>query len=317
MSGCRVSRLCATALEPCSNAREPRTVKHGSKPVAHILLDLRPRGSYCVPSDGRFRAVRLERSTSVQQAIDKANVLIEALPYIQDYYGKIVVVKLGGSVMDDPTAERDLLRDVVFMNYVGMQPIIVHGGGKEINKAMDEAGLEPVFVQGLRYTDDRTLAIAERILCGRINRRIVETLESFGVASSRLEQPVHLRAFRRCLFLTGDENRRIDVGYVGKVEEVNARVLRLLCAADTIPVIAPIALDRLGGKLNVNADTAAGHVAATVCAEKLVMVSDTHGVRENKDDPDFFRPSLNRQEIADFMARGVIDKGMKPKWRPA
>jgi len=112
----------------------------------------------------------------VQEAINKAKVLIEALPYIQDYYEKIVVVKLGGSVMDDAEAERQLLRDIAFMNFVGMQPIIVHGGGKEINRAMDEAGLEPNFVQGLRYTDDRTLAIAERVLCGHINRRIVEAL---------------------------------------------------------------------------------------------------------------------------------------------
>src|SRR5262249_443844 len=106
--------------------------------------------------------VAILTETNVQEAISKTNVLIEALPYIQDYYEKIVVVKLGGSVMDEPEAERELLRDIVFMNYVGMQPIIVHGGGKEINKAMDEAGLEPNFVQGLRYTDDRTLAIAER-----------------------------------------------------------------------------------------------------------------------------------------------------------
>ncbi len=249
----------------------------------------------------------------MQQAIDKAGVLVEALPYIQAYYEKIVVVKLGGSVMDDPAAERDLLRDVAFMNYVGMEPIIVHGGGKEINKAMDEAGLEPQFVQGLRYTDDRTLAIAERVLSGRINRRIVETLESFGVQALGLSSLSSCVLFAERMFLPGEEGRRIDIGYVGKVEQVNARVLRLLSAADTIPVIAPIALDRLGGKLNVNADTAAGEVAAAVKAEKLVMVSDTHGVRENKDDPNSFRPSLNRQEITDFMARGVIDRGMKPK----
>ncbi|GMU23559.1 MAG: acetylglutamate kinase [Phycisphaerae bacterium] len=249
----------------------------------------------------------------MQQAIDKANVLIEALPYIQEYYGKIVVVKLGGSVMDDPAAERELLRDVVFMNYVGMQPIIVHGGGKEINKAMDEAGLEPQFVQGLRYTDDRTLAIAERVLCGRINRRIVETLESFNVQALGLNSLTSCVLFADRLYLPGDAGRRIDIGFVGHVETVNEKILKLLCAADTIPVIAPIARDRQGGKLNVNADSAAGDVAAAVHAEKLVMVSDTHGVRENKDDPESFRPSLDRQQIADFMARGVIDRGMKPK----
>ncbi len=249
----------------------------------------------------------------MQEAINKAATLIEALPYIQAYFDKIVVVKLGGSVMDDPDAERELLRDVVFMNYVGMRPIIVHGGGKEISKAMDEAGLEPVFVQGLRYTDDRTLAIAERVLCARINRRIVETLESFECKAMGLNSLTSCVLFADRLYLTGAENRRIDVGFVGKVEEVNAKLLTLLCASDTLPVIAPIARDRSGGKLNVNADTAAGEVAAAVGAEKLVMVSDTHGIRERKDDPESFRPSLNRREIGDFMSSGVIDKGMIPK----
>jgi len=248
----------------------------------------------------------------MQEAISKAKVLIEALPYIQEYYEKIVVVKLGGSVMDDPAAERELLRDIVFMNYVGMQPIIVHGGGKEINKAMDEAGLEPNFVKGLRYTDDRTLAIAERVLCGTINRRIVDTLESFGVEAIGLNSLTSCVLFADRLYLHED-NRRIDIGYVGQIETVNAKILKLLCAADTIPVIAPIARDRSGGKLNCNADTAAGEVAAAVRAEKLVMVSDTHGIRERVDDPSSFRPTLNRQEIQEFIARGVIDKGMLPK----
>lgn len=249
----------------------------------------------------------------MQDAINKASVLIEALPYVQEYYGKIVVVKLGGSVMDDREAERELLRDVVFMNYVGMRPIIVHGGGKEISAAMDEAGLAPHFVQGLRYTDERTLVIAEQVLCGRINRRIVETLESFSVEAIGLNSLTSCVLFAERTFLDGEEGRRIDIGFVGNVERVNAKVLELLCAADTIPVIAPIARDRSGGKLNVNADTAAGEVAAAVRAEKLVMVSDTHGIRERQDDPDSFRASLDRREITDFMDRGVIGKGMIPK----
>lgn len=249
----------------------------------------------------------------MQQAIDKAAVLIEALPYVQRYYEKIVVVKLGGSVMDDPEAERELLRDIVFMNYVGMRPIIVHGGGKEISAAMDEAGLEPNFVQGLRYTDDRTLAIAERVLCGRINRRLVETLESFGVQAIGLNSLTSCVLFADRLYLSGDEGRRIDIGAVGKIESVNARILHLLCAADTIPVIAPIARDRSGGKLNCNADTAAGEVAAALAAEKLIMISDTHGIRANPDDPDSFCPTLNRNEISDFLKKGIIGKGMIPK----
>jgi len=257
--------------------------------------------------------IRGAEAKYVQEAISKAKVLIEALPYIREYYGKIIVVKLGGSVMNDRETERELLRDVVFMNYVGMRPIIVHGGGKEISQAMDEAGLEPTFVQGLRYTDDRTLAIAEHVLCGQVNRRIVETLEGLGVEAIGLNSLTSCVLFAERMYLEGEADRRIDVGYVGRIEQVNAKVLKLLCASDTIPVIAPIARDRSGGKLNINADSAAGEVAAAVGAEKLVNVSDTHGIRENLGDPDSFRPSLNRSEIAEFMAKGIIDKGMIPK----
>lgn len=249
----------------------------------------------------------------MQEAINKAGVLLEALPYIRKYYGKIVVIKLGGSVMDNREAERQLLQDIVFLNYVGMQPIIVHGGGKEISAAMDEAGLEPQWVHGLRYTDDRTLAIAERVLSGTINRRLVEELESVGCEAIGLNSLTSCVLFASRLYLSGEGGRRIDVGYVGKIDEVNAKILELLCASDTIPVIAPIARDKTSGKLNCNADTAAGHVAAAVKAEKLVMVSDTHGIREQPDNPDSFRPSLNRGEIQDFIDRGIIGKGMLPK----
>ncbi len=249
----------------------------------------------------------------MEQAIAKASTLIEALPYIQGYSGKIVVIKLGGSVMDNPATERELLRDMVFMCRVGMQPIIVHGGGKDISTAMDEAGLEPNFVHGFRYTDERTLAIVEQILCGRINSRLVDALESLGVEATSLNSLTMCSLFAERMYLQGEENRRIDIGFVGQVKRVEAKVLQLLCAADTIPVIAPVALDQNGGKLNVNADSAAGEVAAAVKAEKLVMVSDTHGIREDQDDPESFRPTLNRKEINDFMDRGVIGKGMIPK----
>lgn len=249
----------------------------------------------------------------MQQAIEKAGVLIEALPYIRSYQGRLVVVKLGGSVMDQPEAERELLRDVVFMHSVGMQPVIVHGGGKEISKAMDEAGLEPVFVQGLRYTDERTLAIAENILCGRINRRLVETIEEFGVEAIGLTSLSSCVLFADRMYLDAPDGRRLDIGYVGRVQSVNAKIVRLLCAADTIPVIAPIARDRSGGKLNVNADSAAGEVAAALVAEKLVMISDTHGVRRDPKDPATMCPTLNRREIRQFMAEGIIDRGMIPK----
>lgn len=212
----------------------------------------------------------------MQEAISKANALIEALPYIRQYCDRIVVIKLGGSVMEDPSAERELLRDVAFMNYVGMQPIIVHGGGKEISAAMDKAGLEPHFVQGRRYTDEHVLNIAEHVLCSKINTRLVKTLGEIGVDALGLNSLTSCALFGERLYIE-ETGRRIDIGYVGKIHTVNAKILRLLCDADTIPVLAPIACDPTGGKLNVNADTAAGEVAAAVQAEKLVMLSDIHG----------------------------------------
>lgn len=249
----------------------------------------------------------------MREAIAKAATLIEALEYIQQYHDKIVVVKIGGSVMDQADAMHELLHDVVFMRSVGMQPIVVHGGGKAITQAMDEAGLEAHFVQGLRYTDERTLAIAEHVLCNTINAEIVQTLEDHNVDAIGLHSLSSCVVFGERTYLEGESGRRIDVGFVGRATEVNAKVLQLLCGADTIPVIAPIARDKSGGKLNMNADVAAGEIAATVRAEKLVMLSDTEGILTDPDDPSSLCATLNRQEIDKLMADGVISKGMIPK----
>ncbi len=212
-------------------------------------------------------------------AILKASALVEALSYIQRFNNKVIVVKVGGSIMDDEHALSNILTDVVFMNYVGMQPILVHGGGKAINQAMEKAGLVPQMVQGRRYTDERTLAIAEHVLCNQINRFIVNFVQAQGCEAMGLHSLSSVVLFAEKLYLQGDDGRRIDLGYVGEVESVNARLLQLLVQADSIPCIASTARDAAGGTLNVNADTAAGAVAAAMKAEKLVIVSDTHGIR--------------------------------------
>ena len=246
-------------------------------------------------------------------AIGKARTLIEALPYVQQYYGRTIVIKLGGSIMEDLTAERELLRDVVFLNYVGVQPIIVHGGGKAISEAMRQAGVEPRFVQGLRYTDQTTLDIAEQVLCGQINGRIVATLGELGVEAIGLHSLSSCVLFAEHTEAKDSDGRPVDVGRVGRVTQVNDRILRLLCNVDTIPVIATIARDPDGGKLNVNADHAAGEVAAAVGAEKLVVLSDTHGVRRDRDDPESLVSTLHEGEIRDWIEKGRIDTGMLPK----
>ena len=249
----------------------------------------------------------------MEAAIGKAAGLIEALPYIQAFNGKRVVIKLGGSFMEERRFETAVLTDIVFMAAVGMQPIIVHGGGKEISAAMQSAGLEPHFVQGLRYTDHRTLSIAEHVLCDGINNRLVRTINDLGGEAMGLHSLSSCVLFAKQTYLAGEDGRRLDIGHVGEIVDVNAEIVELLCKAGTIPIIAPVARDRAGGKLNVNADTVAGKVAAAVRAEKLVLLSDTHGVRANLDDPESFYPSLTEVEVRQFMDKGIIAKGMVPK----
>lgn len=249
----------------------------------------------------------------MQEAIAKAAALVEAMEYIRAFRGRMVVVKLGGSVLDDPAAQRSLLTDVAFMATVGMRPIIVHGGGKAITRAMNEAGLEPVWVQGRRYTDHRTLNIAEHTLVYKTNVPICQTLEELGCNAMGLHSLSSCVLLAETLRLPGPEGRKLDLGLVGKVIDVNGKLLKTLCADGTIPVIASVAIDKAGGKLNVNADSAAGKVAAAVAAEKLVMVSDTHGIRRDISDPESWISSLNEEQIKEMIDSGVITDAMFPK----
>jgi acetylglutamate kinase len=248
----------------------------------------------------------------MEEAIAKAETLIEALGYIQRYTGKIVVIKMGGSVMEDKRAMADLLTDVVFMGTVGMRPVIVHGGGKAISEAMEQRGLEVQFVHGQRYTDQRALNVVEHVLCHEINALIVRTIEALGGGAMGLHTLGSCVLFGEKLFLT-EGDRKIDIGFVGRVTGVNVRLIKLLCEAGTIPVIAPMARDRTGMKLNCNADTAVGEVAGALRAEKLVVVSDTHGIRRDPDDPESFAPTLSEADIRRMIAEGIITGGMLPK----
>lgn len=249
----------------------------------------------------------------MEEAIVKAGALIEAMEYIRQFRGKIVVIKLGGSILDDDELQRKLLKDVVFMQTVGMQPILVHGGGKAITKAMEQAGLEPVWVQGRRYTDERTLVIAEHVLVHKTNAPICKMICELG------GNPMGLHSLSSCVLmaeplrLSNGDGRKIDLGFVGNVTDVNATLLKTLCAAGTIPVIAPVARDKAGGKLNVNADSAAGKVAAAVDAEKIVVLSDTHGILRDIKDPASRISSIDEAQIKEMIAGGIITSGMMPK----
>ena len=254
----------------------------------------------------------MQGSGTVDEAIAKARTLVEALGYIQTFRQKIVVVKMGGSVMDDEQALRDLLTDVVFMNAVGMRPVLVHGGGKAISSAMEQRGMEVQFVRGRRYTDQRTLTVVEHVLCNEINSHIVSVIEKLGSAAMGLHTLSSGVLFGERLYLEED-GRRIDLGQVGHVTSVNVKLIRLLCESNTVPVIAPLARDKTGQRLNCNADTAVGEVAAALKAEKLVMVSDTHGIRRDPEDPDSLATVLTEAEIREMIGSGVISAGMLPK----
>ena len=249
----------------------------------------------------------------MEEAIAKAGALIEAMEYIRQFRGKIVVIKLGGSILDDEELQRKLLKDVVFMQTVGMQPIIVHGGGKSITKAMEQAGLEPVWVQGRRYTDERTLAIAEHVLVHKTNTPICKMIAELG------GNPMGLHSLSSCVLvaeplrLANGDGRKIDLGFVGNVTDVNAPLLKTICSAGTIPVIAPVARDKSGGTLNVNADSVAGMVAAAVGAEKIVVLSDTHGILRDIKEPQSRVSSLDGAQIKEMVAGGIITSGMMPK----
>ena len=249
----------------------------------------------------------------MEQAIAKAEALIEAHEYIRRFDGKMVVIKVGGSIMDQPDALGSLVADVCFMATVGMRPVIVHGGGKAITQAMKEAGLEAQFVQGRRYTDERTLGIAEHVLVQQVNKSLVEQITGNGHKAMGMHSLASCVVFGKRLFLEDeDQQRKIDVGLVGEVDWVNADVLEALVEARVVPVIAPIARDGAGGKLNINADSVAGHVAAALKAEKLVLVSDTHGIRTSADS-DETASSLTKAQIEQLVRSGVINAGMLPK----
>ncbi len=249
----------------------------------------------------------------MEQAIAKAEALIEAMEYIRRFAGRIVVIKLGGSILEDAALQKKLLCDVAFMATVGIQPVIVHGGGKAITKAMNEAGLEPVWVQGRRYTDERTLAIVEHTLIHQVNALMCKTLAELDCKAMGLHSLSSCVLFAEPLRLAGPEGRKVDLGLVGQITEVNTTLLQTLCATGTIPVIAPVALDKTGGKLNVNADTAAGKVAAAVQAEKLVFLSDTHGIFSDRSDPGTQISSLSAEQIKQMISKTIIIEGMMPK----
>ena len=252
----------------------------------------------------------------VQDAIEKADLLIEAMGWIRQFRDKITVIKLGGSVMEDPESLRHLLVDIVFMETVGMRPIVVHGGGAAITRAMEDAKIEPRFIQGRRYTDDATLKIVQRVLAGEINEWIAARIEEFGGRAMPLNfvgEKNNNVLFGERLTLPGDDGQPIDLGHVGRVTRVDRDMIENLCYAGQVPVIPSMCETATGERLNVNADTAATAVAQALGAEKLVFLSDVNGVRRDKNDPDSLIHSLTAVDARRLIAERAIEAGMIPK----
>ncbi|HNY85428.1 MAG TPA: acetylglutamate kinase [Candidatus Hydrogenedentes bacterium] len=246
----------------------------------------------------------------MQTVIEKAQVLIEALPYIREFEGKTVVIKYGGAAMLDPSLRASTAQDVVLMRYVGMNPIVVHGGGPAINAMLKRLDIASRFTAGgLRVTDAATMEVVEMMLCGQVNKDIVTLMNQAGGEAVGLSGKDGKMLFARKVDTADGE----DIGLVGQITSVDTKVVRAVCAAGMIPVIAPVATDREGRTWNVNADTAAGDIAAALEAEKLVFLTDTPGLLRDKDDPDSLIHRLHSRDVETLKKQGVISGGMAPK----
>ncbi len=249
---------------------------------------------------------------------ERARILVEALPYIRSFFGKTVVVKYGGSAMTDSKLRTMVAADLTLLRYVGMNPVIVHGGGKEITEFMMRLGKEPVFVNGLRVTDADTAEIAEMVLTGKINKEIVSLINQSGGKAVGLSgkdacliTAARAEPEKRCS--PGGTCQTVDLGYVGTVTKIDPGIIDVIAEAGFIPVISPVAADENGITLNINADHLAGSLACALKADKLVMLTDVEGIMRNLGDASSLIEELTIDEVKEMMQYGHIAGGMIPK----
>jgi acetylglutamate kinase len=249
----------------------------------------------------------------MQDLIAKANTLLEALPYIQRFNGATFVIKYGGSFMDspDPNVRDGVARDVVFLEAVEINPVVVHGGGKAITRAMEKAGLKANFIQGQRVTDEETVQLVDQVLSREINPEVVKAVASFGGAVKGFAGPDIFKCRR--IQLEGQEGKPVYVGFVGEVVQVNTRPLLDCIEKGITPVISPTARGEDGKIYNCNADVAAAQVAIALKARRLVFMSDVPGLLEDPKKPDSVISHLKAGEVSALKQRGIVDKGMIPK----
>ncbi len=245
--------------------------------------------------------------SSMQPILDKAAVLIEALPYIQRFNRKIIVVKYGGSAMVDEELKKQVIQDCTLLKLVGFKPIIVHGGGKEISRWVEKTGMEPEFINGLRKTDEATMEIAEMVL-NKVNKSLVQNVQSLGVNAVGVSgKDGGLLKVEKKL------SNGQDIGFVGEITEVNPKIIMDLLDNDFLPIVCPIGMDDNFQTYNINADDAACAIAKAVNAEKLAFLTDIEGVYKDKDDPNTLISELTVDDARDLIGDGYIGGGMLPK----
>jgi len=249
--------------------------------------------------------------------IKREKVLIEALPYIREFYGSIFVIKLGGNALIDEKRMEDIVQDIVLLRFVGINPIIVHGGGPEITRKMEKMGKKAEFIAGLRITDDETLEIAKMVLVGKINDRIVTLIGKHGGKGIGLsgKDGKLITARKKDLqkIIVDGVEKEIDLGWVGEVKCINPEILFIVVEKGYIPVISPIAVDDEGNSLNINADSVAGDIALSVGAKKLIILTDVEGLLMDVSDPSTLISKISLDEVKELMKRNVIHSGMIPK----
>lgn len=236
----------------------------------------------------------------------RVRVLSEALPYIQQFAGRTIVVKYGGAAMKDSMLKDKVVRDIVFLSCVGLRPVVVHGGGPEINSWLDKLGIEPQFNNGLRVTDAATMDVVEMVLVGRVNKEIVSLINRAG------GRAVGLCGMDGNLIKARPEGQ-VGIGFVGEVTSMDVNILESLVSSGYIPVVSSVAADETGQAYNINADTVAGELAAALGAEKLILLTDTPGILKNYKDPSTLLHKLDIQEARQLIASGVVGGGMIPK----
>jgi acetylglutamate kinase len=247
------------------------------------------------------------------------NILVEALPYIKKFHKKKIMIKYGGHAMIDEKAMESTARDTVLLKYVGMEPVVVHGGGPEISRSMNKLGKEPQFIEGLRITDEETMEIVKMVLVGKINTNIVSKICLHGGKAVGLsgKDSEFIKARKKALHVlknsqTGEE-QHVDLGLVGEIDSLNPEIIEMLTTNNYIPIISPIGVDNTGNTLNLNADTVAGEISSKIKAEKLIVLTDVPGILEDPKDPETLIKKVRVGEIDELVRSGIITDGMLPK----